>query len=99
MRRRRMRPRPCKHCAASVGRRKNVSRSSFPMGRQLDAEILAQGNEPRVVAVFENKRYYHQLSETGIAGIVSIVEPAEQFIWFFARRVDTSNMLRTGDRR
>src|SRR5207237_8697159 len=91
--RRRMRPRPCKHCAASVRRRKNVSRSSFPMGRQLDAEFLAQGNEPRVVAVFENKRCYHQLSQTGIVGSVSIVEPAEHFIWFFANSVHNGNVV------
>ena len=63
------------------------------MGRQLDAEFLAQGNEPRVVAVFENKRCYHQLSQTGIVGSVSIVEPAEHFIWFFAKSVDNGNLV------
>src|SRR6266567_274921 len=93
-----MRP-PCKrllrgkHCAVSARRGKKVSRSSFPRGRQLDAEFLAQGDEPRVVAVFENKRCYHQLGQTRIVGGVSIVEPAEHFIWFFAKSVDNGNLV------
>jgi hypothetical protein len=59
----------------------------------LDAQFLAQGNEPWVVAVFKNKRCYHQLSQTGIVGGVSIFEPAEHFIWFFAKSVDNGNLV------
>src|SRR6266498_986985 len=92
-RRPRMQPRPCKRCAASVRQRKNVPRSSFPRGRQLDAEFLAQGDKARVVAVFKNKRCYYQLGQTGIASGVSIVEPAEHFIWFFAKSVDNGNLV------
>ena len=60
----------------------------------MHAEFLAQGNKPRVVAVFENKRCYHQLSQTRIVGGVSIVEPAEHFIWFFAKSVNNGNLVR-----
>src|SRR5438128_6275618 len=87
------RRRLCKRCAASVRQRKNVPRSSFPRDRQMDAEFLAQGNEPRVVAVFENKRCYHQLGQTGIVGGVSIFEPAEHLIRFFAKSVDNGNLV------
>ena len=60
----------------------------------MDAEFLAQGDKARIVAVFENKRCYHQLGQTGIVGGVSIVEPAEHFIWFFAKSMDNGNLVR-----
>src|SRR6266498_1920819 len=92
MRRPRKRSRPYQHAAASARRRKKVSHSLLHGRRgQLDAEFLAQGDKARIVAVFENKRCYHQLGQTGIVGGVSIVEPAEHFIWFFAKSVDNGN--------
>src|SRR5512133_2080734 len=87
------RPLRGKRCPASAQRRKKVSRSSFPRGRRLDAEFLAQGDEARVVAIFENKRCYHQLGQTGIVSGVGIVEPAEHLIWFFAKSVDNGNLV------
>ena len=59
----------------------------------MDAEFLAQSDKARVVAVFENKRCDHQLSQTRIVGGVSIVEPAEHFIWFFAKSVSNGNLI------
>src|SRR5678816_3334912 len=88
-----MRARPYQRGAASARQRKKASRSSFPKGRQLDAEFLAQGDKARVVAIFENKRCYHQLGQTGIVGGVSIVEPAEHLIWFFAKGVENGNLV------
>ena len=54
---------------------------------------MTQRDEARVVAVFENKRCYHQLGQTRIVGGISIVEPAEHLIRFFAKSVDNGNLV------
>ena len=59
----------------------------------MDAQFLAQGDKARVVAVFRNKRCHHQLGQTRIVGRISIFEPAEHFIWFFANSVDNGNLV------